>query len=139
MGKRQGRGSSSAVALAVDGAAKRAGRPSGADSRAKLLTDLKKKYDAGATIRGLAEEYGRPYGTVHRMLRESGVTFRGRAGYKRRLAVPEVNPYPAGAKVRQHPSLVDRVFRPMSAKQAAAVSAAMRDPGLPRRKLPPRP
>ncbi|MBK3589504.1 hypothetical protein JHN49_39970, partial [Streptomyces sp. MBT57] len=45
--------------------------------------DLKKKYDSGASIRALAEETGRSYGFVHRMLSESGVTLRGRGGATR--------------------------------------------------------
>ncbi|MEV5673798.1 hypothetical protein AB0L28_34200 [Streptomyces sp. NPDC052503] len=42
---------------------------------------------------------------------------------------------------QQHkrPALTDRVFRPMTRTQAAAVSEAMRDPNLPTRKLSPRP
>jgi hypothetical protein len=51
-----------------------------AAAKEKLAADLKKKYDSGATIRALAEETGRSYGFVHRMLRESGVTLRGRGG-----------------------------------------------------------
>ncbi|CAM5709506.1 hypothetical protein SFUMM280S_08101 [Streptomyces fumanus] len=47
------------------------------------LAALKKKYDAGASIRALAEETGRSYGFVHRMLSESGVTLRGRGGATR--------------------------------------------------------
>ena len=51
--------------------------------RDKLANDLKKKYDSGASIRALAEETGRSYGFVHRMLSESGVTLRGRGGATR--------------------------------------------------------
>lgn len=36
--------------------------------REKLAADLKNKYDAGASIRALAEETGRSYGGVHRLL-----------------------------------------------------------------------
>ncbi|MEE1789384.1 helix-turn-helix domain-containing protein, partial [Streptomyces sp. BE308] len=43
----------------------------------------KKKYDSGASIRALAEETGRSYGFVHRMLSESGGTLRGRGGAPR--------------------------------------------------------
>ncbi|MCI3221923.1 hypothetical protein EW053_00245 [Streptomyces sp. IB2014 016-6] len=52
-------------------------------ARDKLAADLKKKYDSGASIRALAEETGRSYGFVHRMLSESGVTLRGRGGATR--------------------------------------------------------
>jgi hypothetical protein len=49
-------------------------------SRDKLATDLKKKYEKGASIRSLAESTGRSYGFVHRVLCESGVKLRGRGG-----------------------------------------------------------
>ncbi len=41
--------------------------------RDKLATDLKKKYEKGASIRALAEQTGRSYGFVHRVLSETGV------------------------------------------------------------------
>ena len=53
------------------------------NERTKLAGDLKKKYAAGASIRALAEETGRSYGFVHRMLSESGVALRGRGGATR--------------------------------------------------------
>ena len=40
--------------------------------RDKLASDLKKKYEKGASIRALAESTGRSYGFVHRVLSESG-------------------------------------------------------------------
>lgn len=49
-------------------------------AREKLAAVLKKKYDSGASIRALAEETGRSYGFVHRVLSESGVVLRGRGG-----------------------------------------------------------
>lgn len=52
-------------------------------ARERLAADLKKKYDGGASIRALAEETGRSYGFVHRMLSESGVALRGRGGATR--------------------------------------------------------
>lgn len=51
--------------------------------RNKLANDLKKKYNAGASIRELAESTGRSYGFVHRVLTESGVKLRGRGGATR--------------------------------------------------------
>ena len=53
-------------------------------ARDKLASDLRKKYDAGASIRALAESSGRSYGFVHRILSESGTTLRGRGGATRR-------------------------------------------------------
>ncbi|MBO0840256.1 MAG: transcriptional regulator [Sciscionella sp.] len=52
-------------------------------SRDKLASDLKKKYEKGASIRSLAESTGRSYGFVHRVLCESGVQLRGRGGATR--------------------------------------------------------
>jgi hypothetical protein len=51
--------------------------------RDKLATDLKKKYEKGASIRALAEQTGRSYGFVHRVLSETGVPLRGRGGATR--------------------------------------------------------
>lgn len=61
---------------------KKGARVTGSD-RTKLATELKKKYTAGSSIRALAEETGRSYGFVHRMLSESGVALRGRGGATR--------------------------------------------------------
>jgi transposase-like protein len=66
---------------------KKGSRVTGA-AREKLAADLKKKYDGGASIRALAEETGRSYGFVHRMLSESGVSLRGRGGATRGKKVP---------------------------------------------------
>jgi hypothetical protein len=51
--------------------------------RSKLASDLKRKYSSGQSIRALANETGRSYGFVHRMLSESGVELRGRGGATR--------------------------------------------------------
>jgi predicted transcriptional regulator len=53
------------------------------DARSQLAIDLKTKYEAGESIRALAQSTGRSYGFVHRMLSESGVTLRGRGGATR--------------------------------------------------------
>ena len=60
-------------------------RVTGGD-RDKLAADLKRKYEAGQSIRLLAETSGRSYGFVHRILSESGATLRGRGGATRRKA-----------------------------------------------------
>ena len=54
--------------------------------RTKLAAEVKKAYDKGASIRELAEKHGRSYGFVHRLLKESGVTLRGRGGATRKKA-----------------------------------------------------
>jgi hypothetical protein len=48
--------------------------------RAELRADLKKKYEAGASIRALAQETGRSYGFVHKVLVESKTALRARGG-----------------------------------------------------------
>jgi hypothetical protein len=52
--------------------------------RSKLATDLKKRYDAGESIRSLANATGRSYGFIHRILTETGVALRGRGGAARK-------------------------------------------------------
>lgn len=51
--------------------------------RDKLAARLVTRYEQGASIRSLAEETGRSYGFVHRVLSESDVTLRGRGGATR--------------------------------------------------------
>ena len=58
-------------------------RITGAD-RDRLSTDLKRRYDSGASIRDLAADTGRSYGFIHRVLSESGARLRGRGGATRR-------------------------------------------------------
>jgi hypothetical protein len=60
-------------------------RVTGAE-RDKLATDLKKRYDAGESIRVLAHATGRSYGFIHRILTETGVALRGRGGATRKAA-----------------------------------------------------
>ncbi len=54
------------------------------DARDTLADSLKSRYEAGESIRLLAESSGRSYGFVHRMLNESGASMRGRGGATRR-------------------------------------------------------
>ena len=61
---------------------KKGARLTGAD-RDKLAAELVRKYESGSSIRALAEETGRSYGFVHRVLSESEVTLRGRGGATR--------------------------------------------------------
>lgn len=62
---------------------KKGSRVSGGD-RDTLTEQLKSKYEGGASIRALAEESGRSYGFVHRILSESGAALRGRGGATRK-------------------------------------------------------
>lgn len=53
-------------------------------ARIALAKNLKREYNAGSSIRELADTHGRSYGFVHRVLSESGVTLRGRGGPTRK-------------------------------------------------------
>ena len=48
------------------------------DSRRQLASRLRWSYERGATIRALAAESGRSYGSVRRLLTEAGATMRPR-------------------------------------------------------------
>ena len=65
---------------------KKGSRVTGGD-RDTLTQQLKKRYEGGASIRALAEESGRSYGFVHRILSESGATLLGRGGATRKKRV----------------------------------------------------
>ena len=56
------------------------GRRITGSARETLTADLKKQYESGASIRQLAQETGRSYGFIHRLLVEADVTLRGRGG-----------------------------------------------------------
>ena len=64
------------------GEIKKGARLTGAE-RDVLAARLVRQYEAGASIRALAEDTGRSYGFVHRVLSESEVTLRGRGGATR--------------------------------------------------------
>lgn len=53
------------------------------DKRDKMAGDLRRKYESGESIRKLADETGRSYGFVHRILGEAGAPLRGRGGATR--------------------------------------------------------
>ena len=78
----RGRNTVAAKDQTTEGALTKGTRITGPE-RDKLAADLKKKYDKGESIRVLAENSGRSYGFVHRILSESGTTLRGRGGATR--------------------------------------------------------
>ena len=49
-----------------------------------LLEQLRPRYEAGSSIRELAEETGRSYGSINRLLVQGGVTMRKRGGNVRK-------------------------------------------------------
>ena len=61
---------------------KKGSRLTGAE-RETLAAELSKGYAEGKSIRALAEETGRSYGFVHRILSESEVSLRSRGGATR--------------------------------------------------------
>ncbi|PPK96170.1 hypothetical protein CLV92_105272 [Kineococcus xinjiangensis] len=61
---------------------KKGSRLTGAE-RETLAAELSKGYAEGKSIRALAEETGRSYGFVHRILSESDVSLRSRGGATR--------------------------------------------------------
>ncbi|MDJ0344187.1 helix-turn-helix domain-containing protein [Streptomyces sp. H10-C2] len=48
--------------------------------RDEVVAGLKAQYEAGTSIRALAQSSGRSYGGVHRLLADAGVVFRSRGG-----------------------------------------------------------
>ncbi|MGW2371883.1 MULTISPECIES: helix-turn-helix domain-containing protein [Kitasatospora] len=56
------------------------GGQAGDAERHNLARDMRQMYDAGASVREIAEKYERSYGSVHRLLRMADVTFRPRGG-----------------------------------------------------------
>lgn len=54
------------------------------EARTALAVKVHVDYCAGASIREIAEETGRSYGSVHALLVEMGTELRGRGGSNRR-------------------------------------------------------
>ncbi|GAB2756293.1 helix-turn-helix domain-containing protein [Streptomyces bullii] len=49
-------------------------------ARKRLAETMKEQYQRGRSIRAIAEDHGRSYGFVHRVLTEAGVSLRSRGG-----------------------------------------------------------
>ncbi|MFN8126376.1 MAG: helix-turn-helix domain-containing protein [Candidatus Nanopelagicales bacterium] len=100
-------------------------RITGSD-RTKLARELKKEYQAGRSIRELAEEHGRSYGFVHRILKDSKTKLRGRGGATRKAASPAkkaaVKKAPAKKAAKKAPA------KKAAAKKAPAKKAAKKAP-----------
>jgi hypothetical protein len=54
------------------------------DDRARMAERVTAQYNQGRSIREIAQDTGRSYGFVHRVLSESEVALRGRGGPTRR-------------------------------------------------------
>jgi hypothetical protein len=94
--------------------------------RAAVATKYAKRYEAGESIRKIAEDAGRSFGFVHGVLKEAGVTLRSRGGAtrgpkkvagKKAAAAPAANKIAVTAKA---PSMK------ASAKKAAGRKKAKR-------------
>lgn len=59
------------------------------DARSELADRLRVRYEAGESIRSLASDFGRSYGFVQGLLKESGVELRGRGGATRGAAAEQ--------------------------------------------------
>lgn len=86
-------------------------RISGAQ-RTTLASQYAKRYSGGESIRKIAEDAGRSYGFVHNVLKESGVSLRGRGGATR------------GAKKTASPSTAKKAATRTPAKKTSSSKAA---------------
>ena len=86
-------------------------RISGAQ-RTTLASQYAKRYSGGESIRKIAEDAGRSYGFVHNVLKESGVSLRGRGGATR------------GAKKTASPSTAKKAATRTPAKKTSSRATA---------------
>ena len=89
--------------------------------RGVVAAKYAKRYEAGESIRKIAEDAGRSFGFVHGVLKEAGVTLRSRGGATRgpkKVAAKKAAAAPATKKVA--------VTAPAPAKEASAKKAAGR-------------
>lgn len=59
------------------------------EARAELAEQIRVRYEAGESIRSIAGDLGRSYGFVQGLLKEVGVSLRGRGGATRGRAAAE--------------------------------------------------
>lgn len=52
-------------------------------NRNTLAVEVREQYENGHSIRELAQQHGRSYGFIHRLLSENEVSLRGRGGATR--------------------------------------------------------
>ncbi len=97
--------------------------------RGSLGEEYARRYEAGESIRAIAESVGRSFGFVHGVLRETGVTLRSRGGATRgtgRVA-PAGRPDPAGQSAtmtKKRPAPKARAKKAAANKGAAKKGAA---------------
>lgn len=49
--------------------------------RLRVRQAMRADYEGGKTVREIAEQYERSYGTAHKLLTEAGTEMRGRGGF----------------------------------------------------------
>jgi Helix-turn-helix domain len=54
------------------------------DARTAFVAEITTMYLGGASVRDIADQTGRAYGSIHRMLTENDVTLRARGGANRK-------------------------------------------------------
>lgn len=57
------------------------------DARAAAAADCREYYEAGNSVRGVANRFGRSYGATYVLLCEAGTQFRDKQGRARKAAV----------------------------------------------------
>ena len=72
--------------------------------RTTLASQYAKRYSGGESIRKIAEDAGRSYGFVHNVLKESGVSLRGRGGATRGAAKKTASPSTAKKATSRTPA-----------------------------------
>src|SRR5215203_2008909 len=72
--------------------------------RTSLASQYAKRYSGGESIRKIAEDAGRSYGFVHNVLKESGVSLRGRGGATRGAAKKTASPNSAKQAASRAPA-----------------------------------
>lgn len=55
-------------------------------ARAAAAADCREYYEAGNSVRSVADRFGRSYGSTHQLLVEAGTQFRGKDGQPRKQA-----------------------------------------------------
>jgi hypothetical protein len=108
---------------AVAKALAKGSRISGAQ-RTTLASQYAKRYASGESIRKIADDAGRSYGFVHNVLKESGVSLRGRGGATRGTAKKTAAANAAKKASSKKTSSAKKAAAKAPAKKAAAKKAA---------------
>ena len=94
--------------------------------RTSLASQYAKRYSGGESIRKIAEDAGRSYGFVHNVLKESGVSLRGRGGATRGAAKKASSPSTAKKAGSRTPAKTTSSSRKATTTKAVTAKAAAR-------------